>query len=67
MAQKTEKEPRYYNDDGVDVTERIGKKTTFFFDRIIAETFAFANRSYKYEIFDNPHSPRTVVGYGVPK
>lgn len=71
MAAK-EKQPekeRFYNGEGVDVTERIDKgKTKFFTRRYLAELWASAHRSYKYEIFNAPPgSSRTVVGYGIPK
>jgi len=69
MAAKQEEKERFYNGDGVEVTERIEKgKTQFFKRRYLAQWFADVRRSYSYEVFNGPTgSSRTVVGYGVPK
>lgn len=71
-----ESENKYYNDNGVNVTENIskGKTKLFLFSedktRADAEVEAESKKSYAYEVFedvkDSTGTYRTHVGYGVP-
>jgi len=59
--------PQFYTDAGVNVTDRIDKgKTKFFEKRQTAEVHADQKRSYKYQVFDSAGYGRAHIGWGVP-
>jgi len=66
---KQSEQDQYYTGEGVKVTSRIENgKTKFFKSRFLAEWWANARRSYKYEMFDSGDaSKRNFIGYGVPQ
>lgn len=67
------KKERYYTEIGVEVTDRIKKFQTLFFEGNGFETENKAKEkakrmnSYHYPVFADIGDDRTVVGYAVPR